>query len=453
MGPRTVALAAVLASMLCGGCRRDDVGPLPVPPPPNSADAGYELPSLEPCSDAVSDAMREGTADAVARAAKAGAQFTCGTHDDPLPLDAAILDNRPVGMVEALLVAGANPNARWLPRGDRFPLQEVLEQIVRGARRTRLIELLLAHKADPNMRWCPFESRGQGRDSCRSATGVTPLWSATVHDDVAAVFALLRAGADPLRPVMTGELPIDQARSEGSFWRLLEAMGASVPATSRERIAWFDARVIENPWSGPWDDTALSRAVAGTIGHWGVSTPPLEEHEATSAARQVTRGRLSFTAGRARALLDLGAEPDRRMTARGVDWTPLSLAIANRDGDMADVLLGGGARVDLRWCVPVRTVWTRKRTDPAPPGCTLDTGMTPLMLAAATRNDTIVDLLLRRSADPFAVDWRGRTALEHARLALPGAPTPLARTRAIDVQRLLREAAARRRELKDAVSP
>ena len=50
------------------------------------------------------------------------------TGNDPLPLDDAVMAGD-AARVQGLLEGGANPNARWEGRGDRFPLQEAIEYL------------------------------------------------------------------------------------------------------------------------------------------------------------------------------------------------------------------------------------------------------------------------------------------------------------------------------------
>src|SRR5437867_4029289 len=97
--------------------------------------------------------------------------------DDPQALDEAVLAGDPV-RVRALLENGADPNARWSWKGDRFPLQEAIaERRFLGvpSNQAAIVRLLLRHGAEPNARWCPFETRGNSDDSCRSVEGMTPL--------------------------------------------------------------------------------------------------------------------------------------------------------------------------------------------------------------------------------------------------------------------------------------
>ncbi len=155
---------------------------------------------------------------------------------------------------------------------------------------------------------------------------------------------------------------------------------------------------------GPWDQTALSRAVVDQL------------------------------AGRTRVLLALGADPNVRITQGGADWTPLGLAIKGGATAVAGLIVGNGARVDARWCVPVEGRYEKVEHREAYDGCTIERGITPLMFSAAELNADMVRLLLSSEADALAVDWRGWSAREYVADAEKKARDTPSRTRAVDIK-------------------
>ena len=172
------------------------------------------------CSPEAIEAVEHRDTAAIARIAAHGGTFTCGPANRPLPLDDAVMHDD-IGLVQALLDAHADPNARWGSHGDRFPLQEALERWTHESvadRRGQIIRVLGEHGADVNQRWCEFESRGQDEsDACTSPFGVTPLLMAAMQDDPGAVFLLLQAGANARLENQFGSNALEDARSEAVF--------------------------------------------------------------------------------------------------------------------------------------------------------------------------------------------------------------------------------------------
>lgn len=100
------------------------------------------------------------------------------------------------------------------------------------------------------------------------------------------------------------------------------------------------------------------------------------------------------TAAKVKTLIRRGARPNLRGgDADGV--TPLFLAAAAGDCELATLLLARGARPD----------------QPAGPGHSY---ATPLMAAAAMGEEDMLRLLLNRGADPTAIDQGGSTATDYA---------------------------------------
>ena len=74
--------------------------------------------------------------------------------DDPTVLALAVIMDE-ASRVEALLGSGADPNARWGGRGNRFPLIDAIVAQSYGypsRSRDTIVRALLAHGADPNAR-------------------------------------------------------------------------------------------------------------------------------------------------------------------------------------------------------------------------------------------------------------------------------------------------------------
>jgi ankyrin repeat protein len=352
------------------------------------------------CSEAVRAALREPGTVAIRRAADAGADFTCGDAFGPMPLDDEIMTGRP-DRVEALLEAGADPNARWSPLGDRHPLQEAIYKHPSDRDRREFVRLLLRHGADPNARWCPFESRaGPGNLlGCSSAEGMTPLIMAAVSNQADSTYLLLDAGADPTLTDSSGASALDYAHSDAVFQLLVAAQFRDLASRHASALRYLTERELQGFVPGPWDQTALSTALSGFFAQQFPSPP--------------SQGVSSRPGDRVRLILSLGADPNERMTW-GVDWTPLALALA-QERSAVESLLRHGADPDARWC----TVAPELRQGPwqKQAGCDPTSGTTPLMFAASMGNDAMVTLLLKYKADPTLRDWNGRTALDHARLA------------------------------------
>jgi ankyrin repeat protein len=388
---------------------------------PRSSSTGYPIKPRPTCT---ADAMAalSGAPDAIVQAGRRGVVFTCELPEitGHLPLDAAVLEDDAV-RVTALLDAGADPNARWTPRGDRFPLQTAVEirQYGRSDKhRTEIIQLLLDHGADPNQRWCEYESRDHSNPwACVSDEGMTPLLWAAISGDAGLTFQLLEAGADPALEDVVGANALDYASTEAVLFQLLSAARLSVSARGREAIAYLDSREPTSLAPTPWDATALTRAIVSSPGNmWLLSFPP--QYQGAHAYYYNPRDVTKPPAGRVTGLLALGADSNRRLTQGGVDWTPLALAITVGDPEVVFALVQRHADVNARWCVPV--VLDERARLPSEPGCTRENGTTPLMLAASLGREAVARALLQGSPDYALRDVHGRTALDHARLARHG---------------------------------
>lgn len=407
-----IALTVWLAlGLLTTGCERpvDQLPPVAAPGSGEIADPGFAIKPRSGCSDAVLAALRQPDLNAIAQAAAQGEDFTCGGISKPLPLDEAVL-SRATDRVRMLLESGADPNARWSSHGDRNPLQEAIECKLSGTPcldRAEIVRLLLRHGADPNGRWCPFESRAPdpaGR-GCISKAGVTPLIVAAAFDQADTTYLLLDARADPTLEDWAGASALDDARGEAVFELLLPAQFATSPSREAAALAYLSNREPRHVRAGPWNQTPLSRAIFELP-----PPPPLPPPAPTSRANPVKPASPSPRAGRVKALLRIGADPNQRLSGV-VDWTPLALAVTVRDVEVAEVLLKKGSDPNARWCSPV--TWDREALDAAT-GCQRQRGLTPLMWAAYLGAEDLIRVLLRYGADPSLRDWQNKTALDHA---------------------------------------
>ncbi len=404
-----------LAACACGPA----TGPLPAPRGPNatpvtpalvaSDDDGFDPAADRPlCSSDVLAAVADGRSTAIMAAARRGANFRCGSASDPLPLDEAVNADRP-DRVAALLAAGADPNARWHAHGDRLPLQAAIEAQMFGFGRLKhradIVKTLLDHGADANARWCPFESRHRSDNSCRSDAGVTPLIMASAFGQVDSVALLLGAGADPSLRTWTGTRAIDVAHDTTTMALLLAHV---LPDAVERRASALD-------YIGQWiaapdphrrsEPTPLMDAIARHP-YEMLYIPPPPSPGGTPSADYSDYGHAQ--AARARAILELGADPNEHSRSGSFDDTPLGLAIRRNDDDveMVELLLQYGADPNLRSCAgPTPTPATPCRTEVAP---------TALMWAASAGRDDLVDLLIRYGADVNLKDASGRTAANYA---------------------------------------
>ncbi|MCS6884923.1 MAG: ankyrin repeat domain-containing protein [Acidobacteriota bacterium] len=117
--------------------------------------------------------------------------------------------------VEALILAGADPNASVRPEtATEFETTPLLNAIIYGAN-TELLELLIKHGADPNL---------------ANSYKWTPLHEAVNQGNIEAVELLLRHGADPNKKNNPGWTPLMHAARTGRLriLRLLVRNGALV---------------------------------------------------------------------------------------------------------------------------------------------------------------------------------------------------------------------------------
>ena len=336
------------------------------------------------------------------------------TAEDPNDLDIAIRSDN-LEDVRRLLDAGADPNARWGQSGDHHPLQEALEASSGYylSHRTEIVRLLLARGADPNLRWCPFESRGSLEPNwlgCTSAKGMTPLIAAAAFDITEVVEMLLASGADPRTRDWSGGSALDYAPGEVTFELISRALFPSIATRDQEALAFLRAEGSIGRYPTPLNATPLSRAIGGIGVMMAPPPPPSQTNGVISPSWYSERRGTS----RVRLLLNIGADPNDRITLFGVDWPPLALVAANGHSWMARVLLRAGADPNGRWCVPLYEGRT-KNARPKDPACKHENGTTPLMQAASSGRADLIPGLLEHGADPALTDWNGKSAADLAK--------------------------------------
>jgi hypothetical protein len=114
-----------------------------------------------------------------------------------------------------------------------------------------------------------------------------------------------------------------------------------------------------------------------------------------------------------KSLLEAGADPNLREADDATAWPLVAQAMRGPGGagptygagpsaqEMAVLLLQHGADPNARFC------------DVNVPACSLKTGMTPLMYAAALGDEDLFLALTRRGADETLRDWRGLSASDY----------------------------------------
>ncbi|MCA9753909.1 MAG: ankyrin repeat domain-containing protein [Gemmatimonadetes bacterium] len=289
----------------------------------------------------------------------------------------------------------------------------------------------LAAGADPNA----FDDEGRA-----------PLHLAAARDHLAAIDALVDAGADPelaeqaapgWRPIHRAALPSPvRQHGEASTVRRLLALGASARGLNARGtsalhvcVAWCDRSLAADLLDAGADPGAsdvdgitplhvavrrgapsLTEQLLGDDGEW---VGPARAHRDTSAVARLEDEPVLLT------LIDAGANPD---AADALGRTPLHDA-AERGVDWAvRALLDAGAQVnalDHDRATPLHraassAVATRLLDAGADPDLRDRDGRTPLHAAIGAGRTDVVELLLDRGASPAAVDVDGRTPLHLA---------------------------------------
>jgi ankyrin repeat protein len=310
-----------------------------------------------------------------------------------------------------------------------------------------------------------------------TANAASPLFEAIRKDDVAAVEAMLKAGADPnsrddqdatalmhatlyasercMKALADQGADVNAAAKGGStalMWatgepikvRFLLARGADRNAKNKMGMTALDLALIREEGEAAAKLLAAPGQMLRRSDAYGAdkldlplfegdgeALAELKAHGWTLAAmRQLGVAPLWFGAfrgdgGMVDRLLDAGADPNKRVQYVTLALPPVGLAAYSKNLDGVRILIEKGADVNAKG----------------------SGGHTPLMLAAAAADapsKAVVELLLSRGADPNLSDNEGYTALDWALLqgesditallrqrgAKPGGPHPAPKPRA-----------------------
>ncbi|KIY04223.1 uncharacterized protein Z520_00917 [Fonsecaea multimorphosa CBS 102226] len=292
-----------------------------------------------------------------------------------------------LGIVKALLAAGANINARHGQNGYtplHFAAKESSQQVV---------EILVERGADIN---------------ARSNTGRTPLWEAAFAGIAPNVRLLLEARAEILSELEAGWNPLHAASHTGSVECIKLLLDYGV--WSDDKTNWKDTALLLAAKPGHHDacevllkdgcsldaqnedgDTAL--ILAAGAGHASVVNLFLAARASVNIVSFTDDTALSIAVAQGhtevvRLLLDHGADQNFVPAEKAA---MLFLAIHDGHRDVVDILIGSGINLDLKW-----RSWT------------------PLYLAASEDDITTVNQLLEKGAEIDCPGPEGMTVLHWA---------------------------------------
>lgn len=337
------------------------------------------------------------------------------------PLHVAAERNPAVGIVDALLAAGADINAR--ANDGRTPLH------VAWSNHRTIIETLLREGADPLAR----DERGRVADPTSCANWNTAAFSRLALPNEFELCLQLGDGVDARDS--EGNTPLHLASEAGnsSSVRILLEAGADVNTPSNTGATPLHMTVRHE--STEILTSLLDAGAEINAGADGFGTPLL----VAIAYRGYATRRIGETA--VNALLDAGADVN---AADAQGTTPLlaSMDPTRREGSPADVplrLLAQGADPNLsdgQGRTPLHAAASVEGPDMiralldagADPKALTDDGSSPLHAAARSGSAEVIDLLISAGADPGAVTNDSRTplhlAVQQRRSTLFGADDP-----------------------------
>jgi len=258
--------------------------------------------------------------------------------------------NKNLELVKALLIAGADPNAR------KNAYQETALFTATMVEMPEMVELFLRYKADPNI---------------GDQSNFTPLHSAAVRKTGDAVVKLLlAAGANPNVYSTMGKSPLAYAQ-EGSDKAMIETLYAA-----------SNAEIRNSPTTSNIPNTPLG---AFTYPPPVYNTKP-KAANAEALALELWRAAAAQNKSDVIRLINAGSEVDWRLA----DTPILKKAVETHNIQIVQLLLEAGADPNLR---------------------DLQYGMSSLHEAVSINNLEMVKLLLRYKGDPNRTTKDGRTAM------------------------------------------
>ena len=99
------------------------------------------------------------------------------------------------------------------------------------------------------------------------------MWAAA-RDEAGTTFTLLQAGADPTLQNQFGADALDVAHGEAVFFQLLSVVVAKRGLRDGDMSRYFAERDVKDASEGPWDETALTRAISGSVAGGILPLPP-----------------------------------------------------------------------------------------------------------------------------------------------------------------------------------
>ena len=393
---------------------------------------------------------------------KAGARANVTTHFGASPLGEAVKVGD-VGLVSALLDAGADPNS---PNQDN---QTALMWAAAG-NHPEAVEVLVAHGADVKVRakyedWAR-QMTSEPRAQFRHTGGLTALLYAARSGCYGCAVAIVKAGADVNQPNPDGITPLINALDNRSYdiAMFLLDKGANPGAWDMTGRTPLYVAVDMNSFKGPApfsfgtpaDPHPPSKATAMDVVNRLLGMGVDADHELTRMRPNgLGRGRFSdymLRGGTAPLMVAaLGYDPDalKALLAHGAEVdlpnvfriTPL-MAAAGLTGSFRsaidpvggtvpppgdiqlhaikaiDLLLDAGANINAR----VTGTHTRTARLSAYVYNRENEGKSALFAPAEYGWDKVVKHLIERGADPTLRDAAGKTALDYAREPAPISP-------------------------------